>query len=130
MSGFRYVNGYPGETPVRPNLSIGDTISGIHAALGIAMALLEKQRSGSGQVVDVALLESMYNLMEAVVPEYDGNGSSPMIHGSPRIRVVSSTRRKSMRCWQLGVRRRTRSRCCRNWSRRGYRQVPSTTLRT
>ena len=74
MSGFRYVNGYPGETPVRPNLSIGDTISGIHAALGIAMALLEKQRSGSGQVVDVALLESMYNLMEAVVPEYDGNG--------------------------------------------------------
>ena len=74
MSGFRYVNGYPGETPVRPNLSIGDTISGIHAALGIAMALLEKQRSGNGQVVDVALLESMYNLMEAVVPEYDGNG--------------------------------------------------------
>ena len=74
MSGFRYVNGHPGEAPVRPNLSIGDTISGIHAALGIAMALLEKQRSGRGQVVDVALVESMFNLMEAVVPEYDGNG--------------------------------------------------------
>jgi crotonobetainyl-CoA:carnitine CoA-transferase CaiB-like acyl-CoA transferase len=74
MSGFRYVNGHPGEAPVRPNLSIGDTISGIHAALGIAMALLEKQRSGKGQVVDVALVESMFNLMEAVVPEYDGNG--------------------------------------------------------
>ena len=74
MSGFRYVNGHPGEAPVRPNLSIGDTISGIHAALGIAMALLEKQRSGTGQVVDVALVESMFNLMEAVVPEYDGNG--------------------------------------------------------
>jgi crotonobetainyl-CoA:carnitine CoA-transferase CaiB-like acyl-CoA transferase len=74
MSGFRYVNGHPGEAPVRPNLSIGDTISGIHAALGIAMALLEKQRSGEGQVVDVALVESMFNLMEAVVPEFDGNG--------------------------------------------------------
>lgn len=74
ISGFRYVNGHPGEAPVRPNLSIGDTISGIHAALGIAMALLEKQRSGIGQVVDVALYESMFNLMEAVVPEFDGNG--------------------------------------------------------
>jgi len=74
MSGFRYVNGHPGEAPVRPNLSIGDTISGIHAALGIALALLEKNRSGEGQVVDVALVESMFNLMEAVVPEYDGNG--------------------------------------------------------
>ena len=74
MSGFRYVNGQPGEAPVRPNLSIGDTISGIHAALGIALALLEKKRSGEGQVVDVALVESMFNLMEAVVPEYDGNG--------------------------------------------------------
>ncbi len=74
MSGFRYVNGHPGDAPVRPNLSIGDTISGIHAALGIAMALLEKYRSGSGQVVDVSLVESMFNLMEAVVPEFDGNG--------------------------------------------------------
>jgi len=74
MSGFRYVNGHPGEAPVRPNLSIGDTISGIHAALGIVLALLEKQSSGSGQVIDVALVESMFNLMEAVVPEFDGNG--------------------------------------------------------
>ena len=74
MSGFRYVNGHPGEAPVRPNLSIGDTISGIHAALGITMALLEKQSSGEGQVVDIALVESMFNLMEAVVPEFDGNG--------------------------------------------------------
>ena len=74
MSGFRYVNGHKGEAPVRPNLSIGDTISGIHAALGIAMALLEKRESGEGQVVDVALVESMFNLMEAVIPEFDGAG--------------------------------------------------------
>ncbi len=76
MSGFRYVNGYPGKAPVRPNLSIGDTIAGIHAALGICLALLERDKAddGKGQVVDVALYESMYNLMEAVVPEYDGAG--------------------------------------------------------
>lgn len=76
MSGFRYVNGFPDQAPVRPNLSIGDTISGIHAALGITLALLERERneSGEGQVVDVALYESMFNLMEAVVPEFTGAG--------------------------------------------------------
>ena len=76
ISGFRYLNGFPGDAPVRPNLSIGDTIAGIHAALGITLALLERERSGehSGQVIDVALYEAMFNLMEAVVPEYDGAG--------------------------------------------------------
>ena len=44
ISGFRYVNGFPGEAPVRPNLSIGDTIAGIHAALGIPWLCL----NGSG----------------------------------------------------------------------------------
>ena len=75
MSGFRYVNGFPDQAPVRPNLSIGDTISGIHAALGIALALLDREKNnGDGQVVDVALYESMFNLMEAVVPEFSGAG--------------------------------------------------------
>ena len=74
ISGFRYVNGFPGEAPVRPNLSIGDTIAGIHTALGIALALLERNRGGRGQVVDVALYEAMFNLMEAVVPEFSGAG--------------------------------------------------------
>lgn len=77
MSGFRYVNGFPDQAPVRPNLSIGDTISGIHAALGIALALIQRQKDPqeSGQVVDVALYESMFNLMEAVVPEFSGAGA-------------------------------------------------------
>lgn len=75
VSGFRYVNGFPGEPPVRPNLSTGDTVAAIHAALGICLALLERLRgSGKGQVVDVALYESMFNLMEGVVPEYSGAG--------------------------------------------------------
>jgi len=72
ISGFRYVNGYPGQAPVRPNLSLGDTISGLHAVLGILMALRSRDRGDGGQVIDVALYESMFNLLEAVVPEYDG----------------------------------------------------------
>ena len=76
ISGFRYLNGFPGEAPVRPNLSIGDTIAALHAALGILIALRARDAlpGAGGQVVDVALYESMFNLMEAVVPEYSGAG--------------------------------------------------------
>lgn len=72
VGGFRHVNGFPGGRPVRPNLSMGDTLAGIHAALGIMLALFERERSGTGQVVDVALFESVFNLLEAIIPEYDG----------------------------------------------------------
>ncbi|GAB1260106.1 CaiB/BaiF CoA transferase family protein [Aurantivibrio plasticivorans] len=76
ISGFRYVTGFPDEAPVRSNLSIGDTIAGIHAALGVVMALFAQKagNANSGQVVDVALYESMFNLLEAVIPEYSGAG--------------------------------------------------------
>ena len=74
ISGFRYVNGFPDEAPVRPNLSIGDSIAGLHAAFGVALALLSRQSSGEGQVVDIALYEAMFNLLEGVVPEFDGAG--------------------------------------------------------
>lgn len=76
ISGFRYVNGFPGEAPVRPNLSIGDTIASLHAVIGILLALQARGHAtgGAGQVVDVALYESMFNLLEGVVPEYSGNG--------------------------------------------------------
>ncbi len=79
FSGFRYVNGYEGEAPVRPNLSIGDTIAGMHAVMGILMGLLHRERQekrddSAGQVIDVSLFESMFSLMEAVIPEYTGAG--------------------------------------------------------
>ena len=72
VSGLRYVTGYPDRPPVRSNLSIGDTIAGLHAALGILMAVYSRDVSGSsnGQVVDVAIYESVFNLMESMLPEY------------------------------------------------------------
>ena len=85
FSGFRYVNGFPGQAPVRPNLSSGDTIAGMHAVMGIMMGLYNLERIkasrgetgkiGAGQVIDVALYESMFSLMEAVIPEYTGSGA-------------------------------------------------------
>ena len=76
FGGFRYINGEPGKPPVRANISMGDTLSAIHAALGITLALLKRnQPGGEGQVVDVALYESVFNLMEGIVPEFDGAGA-------------------------------------------------------
>ncbi|MEC8144593.1 MAG: CaiB/BaiF CoA-transferase family protein [Pseudomonadota bacterium] len=75
-SGFRYINGFEGDVPARPNLSLGDSVAGLHAAMGILLALLARKNHGdtNGQVVDVALYESMFNLMEGIVPEYSGAG--------------------------------------------------------
>lgn len=75
ISGFRYINGIPDEPPIRPNLSLGDSVAGLHAAFGITMALLSRNRTCLGQVIDVALYESMFNLMEAIVPEYSSTGA-------------------------------------------------------
>ena len=74
IGGFRYLNGFPGEAPVRPNLSLGDTLAGLHAAVGILLALVERGKSSTGQLVDVAIYESVFNVLESVVPEYDGAG--------------------------------------------------------
>ncbi len=70
MAGFRYVTGFPDRPPVRPNLSIGDTIASLHGVIGALMAL----HSGQGQVVDVALYEAMFNCMESLIADYDGDG--------------------------------------------------------
>jgi len=73
FGGFRHINGFPGEAPVRPNLSIGDTLAALHAVIGILLALQQRSKAeGSGQVVDVAIYESVFNMLESVVPEYDG----------------------------------------------------------
>lgn len=76
LGGFRYINGFPGEAPVRPNLSLGDTLAGLHAVIGILLAYIQRAKptAGTGQVVDVAIYEAVFNVLEAVVPEYDGAG--------------------------------------------------------
>jgi crotonobetainyl-CoA:carnitine CoA-transferase CaiB-like acyl-CoA transferase len=78
VGGLRYVNGFPGEPPVRPNLSLGDSFAGFHAAFGTLLALFDRLRQGGdgqGQEVDVAIYESVYNMMEAIVPEFDFSGA-------------------------------------------------------
>ena len=76
VGGLRYVNGIPGEAPMRPNLSLGDTVAGLHTALGIVMACLYQARNpgARGQVIDTALYEASFNLLEGVIPEFDGAG--------------------------------------------------------
>ena len=84
FGGLRYVNGFPGGPPVRPNLSLGDTLAALHAVIGVLLALVHRGRigadavggagGGAGQVVDVAIYESVYNVLESIVPEYDGAG--------------------------------------------------------
>lgn len=75
VGGFRYINGYPDRPPARPNLSLGDTLAGLHAALGLLTAIYHRDiNGGGGQVVDVAIYESVFNMMENMVPEYDMYG--------------------------------------------------------
>ena len=76
VGGLRFVNGYPDRPPVRLNLSLGDTLAGLHAAIGILMAVYHRDvhGSGKGQLLDVAIYEAVFNVMEGIVPEYDKNG--------------------------------------------------------
>ena len=90
FSGFRYLTGFEDRPPVRPNLSMGDTVAGLHAVLGVLMALLERKqnRGTGGQVIDVALYEAMFNLMEGVLPEFDGAGAIREPSGSTLTGIV------------------------------------------
>ncbi|WP_245678709.1 CaiB/BaiF CoA transferase family protein [Halomonas shengliensis] len=70
MGGLRYLSGHPDRPPVRVGISIGDTLAGLHAALGTMMALHQRDRSGLGQVVDSSIFESVLAMMENLIPEY------------------------------------------------------------
>lgn len=91
IGGLRHINGFPDRAPVRPNLSLGDTLAGLHAVIGVLLALVAqgKQRAG-GQVVDVAIYESVFNVLEAIVPEYDGAGVVRGPSGSTLTGIVPS----------------------------------------
>ena len=80
MGGIRFVTGYPDRPPVRIGISIGDSIAALHAVIGALMALRHRDATGGrgkgeGQMVDVALYEAVFNMMESTVPEYDMFGA-------------------------------------------------------
>lgn len=75
MGGLRHLTAEPGRVPVRVGVSIGDTLAALHGVIGILMALHERQRSGKGQVIDVALYEAVFNCMESLLPEYGAFGA-------------------------------------------------------
>jgi formyl-CoA transferase len=75
MGGMRHLSGEPGRLPVRVGISIGDTLASLHGVIGILMALHEKQKSGLGQVIDVALYEAVFNCMESLLPEFSEFGA-------------------------------------------------------
>lgn len=74
FGGLRHVTGYPDRAPVRPNLSVGDSIASLHGVIGALLGLLQAKNSGVGQVIDVSLFESVFNLTESMMPEYDAEG--------------------------------------------------------
>jgi len=94
MGGLRYLTAEPGRVPVRVGVSIGDTIASFHAVMGILMALYHRDRkdggSGEGQVIDVALYESVFNCMESLLPEYSAFGAVREAAGSALPGIVPS----------------------------------------
>lgn len=83
MGGLRYVTGYPDRPPVRVGVSIGDSLSSLHGVMGVMFALHHRDRNGGkGQFVDVALYESVFNMMESLIPEQDFLGHTRERTGS------------------------------------------------
>ena len=74
MGGLRYIVGEPDRPPARVGISIGDSLAAVHACMGTLAALHHRERSGQGQVVDAAIYESVLNMMESLVTEYDQLG--------------------------------------------------------
>ena len=73
--GLRHVTGEADLPPARVGLSLGDSIASLHAVIGALIALHERGESGRGQIVDVALTESLFAMMEAILPEYAYHGA-------------------------------------------------------
>lgn len=89
MGGLRHLTAEPGRVPVRCGVSLGDTLAGLHGAIGVLLALQARHNSvspeapkGRGQVVDVALYESVFNCMESLLPEYSAFGAVRQPAGS------------------------------------------------
>ncbi len=76
MGGLRHLTAEPGRVPVRVGVSIGDTLAALHGVIGVMMALRHREMNGgTGQVIDVALHEAVFNVMESLLPEYSAFGT-------------------------------------------------------
>ena len=76
MGGLRHLTGEPGRVPVRVGVSIGDTLAALHGTIGVLTALYHRKVNGGvGQVIDVALHEAVFNVMESLIPEYSAFGA-------------------------------------------------------
>ena len=83
MGGLRHLTGEPGRVPVRVGVSLGDTLAALHGVIGVMMALYHRQvHGGAGQVIDVALHEAVFNVMESLIPEYSAFGAVREAAGS------------------------------------------------
>ena len=74
MGGMRYITGYADRAPVRVGISIGDSLAAMYGVMGALMALHNRHQSGRGQVVDVALYEAVFSMMESMLPEFGMTG--------------------------------------------------------
>jgi crotonobetainyl-CoA:carnitine CoA-transferase CaiB-like acyl-CoA transferase len=75
MGGLRHVTGTPDRPPARTGISIGDTLSALYGVIGAMFALEHRRKTGVGQIVDVALYESVFSVMESMLPEFDAFGA-------------------------------------------------------
>jgi formyl-CoA transferase len=83
MGGLRHLTGEPDRVPVRCGISIGDTLAALHGTIGILTALYHRKvNGGKGQVIDVALHEAVFNVMESLIPEYSAFGAVREAAGS------------------------------------------------
>lgn len=83
MGGLRHLTGEPGRVPVRVGVSIGDTLAALHGTIGVLLALYHRKvNGGAGQMIDVALHEAVFNVMESLIPEYSAFGAVREAAGS------------------------------------------------
>ncbi|NUP26439.1 MAG: CoA transferase [Nocardia sp.] len=90
ISGLRYLNGFPGQAPPRIALSLGDSLAGMFAFQGVLAALLVRERTGRGQIVDAALTEASLAIQESTVPDYQKTGHIRQPSGTRLDRIAPS----------------------------------------
>jgi crotonobetainyl-CoA:carnitine CoA-transferase CaiB-like acyl-CoA transferase len=91
MGGMRYITGEPDGPPMRMGISIGDELAGLYTVVGVLAALHARERDGSGDVLDISLIESTFNLLEAVLPEFVHVGNVAGREGNRYLRAAPNS---------------------------------------